>query len=120
MSQESQSKEQRVENLLDAIRELLQVASKQEIRDLDRRIEGIEKQVSGKQRKQETKKKETGKRQTKTEKLSNVISKHNDEVDIKTLLNETGFEEKTLRNTIHRLIKMGKIKRVKRGVYHTA
>ena len=119
MSKENQS-DQRVENLIDAIRDLLQFPSKQEFEALNKKVEELEKKVSGKQRKKETEKKETSAKETKIEKLFNVIANHNDSVSFKTLLNETGFEEKTLRNTIHRLIKLGRIKRVKRGVYEKA
>lgn len=45
------------------------------------------------------------------------ISEHSHGIDFKSIKDETGFNDKKLRNIIYRLDKTGKIKRIKRGLY---
>ena len=47
----------------------------------------------------------------------NVISGNKKGADFKTIQNQTGFDEKKIRNIIFRLNKIGKITRQNRGIY---
>lgn len=48
-----------------------------------------------------------------------IISNHPDGTNFKTIKAATGFNDKKLRNIIFRLDKIGRIKRVSRGIYKT-
>jgi len=61
-------------------------------------------------------KKETAKL-TATEKVLRIIIGRKRGVDVATIMNKTGFNEKKIWNILHRTFKAGKIKRVGRGKY---
>lgn len=54
---------------------------------------------------------------TATDMVLGVIKRHKSGVGFKKIKAETGFEEKKIRNIIFRLDKLGKIKRIDRGIY---
>jgi hypothetical protein len=54
---------------------------------------------------------------TATDMVLEVIKRYKNGVGFKEIQNQTGFEEKKIRNIIFRLDKIGKITRVSRGVY---
>jgi len=49
-----------------------------------------------------------------------IISEHPNGTDFRTIKEETGFNDKKLRNIIFRLNRTDKIKRIKRGIYKKA
>jgi len=55
--------------------------------------------------------------ETATDKVLKIIKRSKKGVDIPTLIKQTGFEDKKMRNIINRTLRQGKIKRVGRGVY---
>ena len=54
---------------------------------------------------------------TATDMVLDVIRRYKNGVGFKEIQAQTGFEEKKIRNIIFRLDKIGKIKRVSRGIY---
>jgi hypothetical protein len=54
---------------------------------------------------------------TDTDKFLNIIKRSKKGVTPQTLIKETGFDDKKIRNMIFRATKMGKIKSVSRGVF---
>jgi len=57
---------------------------------------------------------------TASEVVLRIIKRHKKGVDISKLKDKTGFDDKKIRNIIHREFKQGKIKRYSRGVYISA
>ena len=55
--------------------------------------------------------------QTATDRAVNIIKRSKKGVDIPTLKQKTGFEDKKIRNIIFRAAKHGKIKKAGRGIY---
>ena len=55
--------------------------------------------------------------QTATDRVVNIIKRSKKGVDIPTLIQKTGFEDKKIRNIIFRAAKQGKIKKAGRGIY---
>lgn len=56
-------------------------------------------------------------RETASSAVLEVIKEHREGVDFAEILNQTGFNDKKIRNIIFRLDKIGKIERIRRGVY---
>lgn len=54
---------------------------------------------------------------TATDMVLDVIKRYKSGVGFKEIQTQTGFEEKKVRNIIFRLDKIGKIRRVSRGIY---
>lgn len=54
---------------------------------------------------------------TATDMVLDVTKRHRGGVGFKEIQSQTGFQEKTIRNIIFRLDKLGRIKRVNRGIY---
>jgi integration host factor subunit beta len=54
---------------------------------------------------------------TDTDRVLNIIKRSQKGVSVPTLVKKTGFDDKKVRNIINRTLKLGKIKRVGRGVY---
>lgn len=54
---------------------------------------------------------------TATDMVLDVIRRYKNGVGFKEIQAQTGFEEKKIRNIIFRLDKIGKIKRISRGIY---
>ena len=57
---------------------------------------------------------------TATDMVLDVIGKSETGASFAEIKEETGFQEKKLRNIVFRMNKLGKIERVERGVYKTA
>ncbi len=103
--------------------ERIQIPSREEIEKMNGRLDRLEKKVF--KRKSELKKLQTGesakpgerKTRVASDVVLEVIAGHNNGADFKTIQAQTGFNDKKLRNIIFRLDKIGRIKRVKRGVY---
>ena len=57
---------------------------------------------------------------TDTDKFLNIIKRSKKGVTPQTLIKKTGFDDKKIRNMIFRATKMGKVKRVSKGVYISA
>ena len=106
-------------------------ALKKEIKSLERKLDkflnAIEKSrtkaakaskakaVKAPQEKAAAKKK--GTKVTATDQVLNIINRSKKGVDMATLMKKTGFDQKKLRNIIHRTFKEGKIQRAERGIY---
>jgi hypothetical protein len=54
---------------------------------------------------------------TATGRVLEIINRSNKGVNVATLLNKTGFNQKKVTNILQRTYKQGKIKRVAKGVY---
>jgi hypothetical protein len=61
--------------------------------------------------------KEKTAKQTATDQVLEIINGSKDGVNIKTLMEKTSFNQKKVTNILQRTYKMGKIKRVGKGVY---
>lgn len=57
---------------------------------------------------------------TATDQVLNVVKRFKKGVDVATLKQRTGFEDKKVRNILYRTVNQGKIKRVGRGLYARA
>jgi hypothetical protein len=113
----------------------LKVPTRTEFDKLSKRVEALEKALKArkgaktvtkpakKAKKPAPKKKSVskGKRQaTNSEKVLRIIKRDPAGVDVATLRAQTGLEDKKIRDTVFRLSKQGKIKRVGRGIYKAA
>jgi predicted Rossmann fold nucleotide-binding protein DprA/Smf involved in DNA uptake len=58
-----------------------------------------------------------GGKKTDTDKLLAIINRSKKGVDTATLMKKTGFNQKKVRNILHRTYKQGKITRVEKGIY---
>jgi hypothetical protein len=56
-------------------------------------------------------------KKTDTDKLLEIINRSKKGVDTATLMKKTGFDQKKVRNILHRTYKQGKITRVAKGIY---
>jgi len=54
---------------------------------------------------------------TATDQVLNIINGSKNGVDTATLVKETGFDQKKVRNIVFRTMKQGKIKRADKGIY---
>ena len=54
---------------------------------------------------------------TATDQVLNIINRSKKGVDTATLMKQTGFDQKKVRNILHRTYKQGKITRVEKGSY---
>ncbi len=54
---------------------------------------------------------------TATDQVLNIINRSKKGVDTATLMKKTGFDQKKVRNILHRTYKQGKITRVEKGSY---
>jgi hypothetical protein len=54
---------------------------------------------------------------TDTDKVLAIINRSKKGVDTATLMKKTGFDQKKVRNMLHRTYKQGKITRVDKGIY---
>jgi predicted transcriptional regulator of viral defense system len=61
-----------------------------------------------------------GAKTTATDQVLGIIKRSKNGVNIKTLMDKTGFSNKKVTNIIQRTYKQGKIKRVGKGVYVSA
>ncbi len=96
----------------------LDIPTKEDINNLHDRLDKLEQLIY---QKQPGTKRGTRQRSTKRKSASaivlEVIANHPDGTNFKTIKAATGFDDKKLRNIIFRLDKIGKIKRVTRGIY---
>ena len=56
-------------------------------------------------------------KKTDTDKVLEIINRSKKGVDTATLMKKTGFDQKKVRNMLHRTHKQGKITRVEKGIY---
>lgn len=92
------------------------IATKQDINRLTRKIEDLERAISKMSgAKEPTSRAEKG--QSAAEVVLNVIKDIGDGATIADIKAQTDYDDKKVRNIVHRLNKEGKIKRKKRGVY---
>jgi len=56
-------------------------------------------------------------KKTDTDKVLEIINRSKKGVDTATLMKKTGFDQKKVRNMLHRTYKQGKITRVAKGIY---
>jgi len=64
--------------------------------------------------------KKTAKKLTATDTVINIIKRSRKGVGVPTLMDKTGFDERKVRNIIFRINKLGRIKRVSKGIYVVA
>ncbi len=100
------------------------IPSKKEIERINAKIDRMEKMLKKssvadkKAAPRATSSKTTGsRRMSATNAVLDSIKRSKKGADFNSLQSKTGFDEKKLRNIIFRLHKLGKIKRVSRGVY---
>ena len=55
--------------------------------------------------------------ETGTGQVINIVRRSKKGVDIPTLIDKTGFEDKKIRNIVYKALKQGKIKRIDVGTY---
>ncbi len=106
------------------------IPSKKDIDKLNAKIDRLEKIIKksgaaqpavGKPtRGRQSEKKSGGRRMSATSLVLESINRSKKGADFATLQSKTGFDEKKLRNIIFRLHKLGKVKRLNRGVYGPA
>ena len=58
-----------------------------------------------------------GGKKTDTDKVLAIINRSKKGVDTATLMKKTGFDQKKVRNILHRTYKQGKITRAEKGIY---
>ena len=56
-------------------------------------------------------------KKTDTDKVLAIINRSKKGIDTAALMNKTGFDQKKVRNILHRTYKQGKITRVEKGIY---
>ena len=61
--------------------------------------------------------KKTTAQPTATDQVLKIINRSKKGVDAPTLIKKTGFDDKKIRNILHRAYKQGRLKRVGKGVY---
>ncbi|MBW2645428.1 MAG: hypothetical protein JRE23_04460 [Deltaproteobacteria bacterium] len=97
-------------------------------RDIDRlmaKIDKLEKTIislkgPGDTRAKIQKKTSTGSTITTIDTVLGIIKRHRNGVDIPTIKDKSGFDDKAVRNAIFRLTKQNKIMRKSRGIYTVA
>ena len=95
------------------------IATKTDINRLTRKIEDLEKGLS-KTSGAKSAASKTEKRQPASKIALNVIKDLRDGASVADIKEQTGYDDKKVRNILNRLNKEGKIKRKKRGVYVAA
>ena len=111
-----------LENLIKALLKRLEIPPLHEIHQIHTRLDRLEKllyQKSGGQRSF------PGNDNTPKSKIAStivleLIARHPNGIEFKAIREETGFNDKKLRNIIYRLDRTGKIQRIKRGFYKLA
>lgn len=106
------------------------IPSKKDFDKLNAKIDRLEKMIKKtassqpargrKSLKQQTRKTSGARRMTATSVVLESIKRSRKGADFATLQARTGFDEKKLRNIIFRLHKLGKVKRLSRGLYGPA
>ncbi len=114
------------DSIMKNFQERIEIPSRDEINMINRRLDRLEKLVYQKKTvvKPRMKSAKPAIRVKKSKIASDIvldlISKHENGTDFKTIKAETSYNDKKLRNIIFRLDKIGRIRRVKRGVYKKA
>ncbi len=96
----------------------LEIPTKKDFLEIHHRLDKIEKLFT--QAHPDMTKTRVGKswkRKTAAVVVLNEISRHPKGINFKAIKSITGYDDKKLRNIIYRLDKLGKIKKVSRGVY---
>lgn len=98
----------------------IDVPTKEDLHEIHHRLDKLEQLIY---QKQPVARKEAQPRISRRKSASaivmEIISNHPDGTNFKTIKAATGFNDKKLRNIIFRLDKIGRIKRVSRGIYKT-
>ena len=116
----SEKKEQNIswEGVVRTLLDRLEIPSGSELRDLHKRLDKLEALVYQKApdgRKTKEKKRKSRKRASDI--VLEIVTNFPEGTDFKTLKAKSGYDDKKLRNIIYRLDKIGRIEKVKRGVY---
>ncbi len=96
----------------------LDIPTKGDIQDLHHRLDRLEQLIYQKplgMKKEPVQK--TAKKKSASAIVLEVISNYADGTNFKTIKAATGYDDKKLRNIIFRLDKIGKIEKVRRGIY---
>jgi predicted Rossmann fold nucleotide-binding protein DprA/Smf involved in DNA uptake len=108
------------EGLIKMLLQRLDMPTKEDINALHNRLDTLEQLIA---QKQPCAKKQTvvqpGKRRNASTTVLEIIANYPEGTNFKTIKAATGFDDKKLRNIIFRLDKIGRIKRVRRGIYKT-
>ncbi len=108
------------EGFIKMLLQRLDMPTKEDINTLHNRLDALEQLI---QQKQTISKKQTGgqpaKRKSASAAVLEIIANHPEGTNFKTIKAATGFDDKKLRNIIFRLDKIGRIKRIRRGIYTT-
>lgn len=121
----SENKEQHIswEGVIRTLLDRLEIPSGSELRELHKRLDKLEELVYQKAPDRQppdrgrTKEKRQKSRKSASDFVLEIITMFPEGTDFKTLKEKTGYEDKKLRNIIYRLDKIGRIEKVKRGVY---
>ncbi len=96
----------------------LDIPTKEDINNLHGRLDNLEQLIYQKQPSaRKAKKPRSARRKSASSIVLKIIANHSAGTNFKTIQAATGFDDKKLRNIIFRLDKIGKIKRVRRGIY---
>ncbi len=108
------------EGFIKMLLQRLDMPTKEDINTLHNRLDTLEQLIAQKQ--PYTKKQKVvqpGKRRSASATVLKIIASYPEGTNFKTIRAATGFDDKKLRNIIFRLDKIGRIKRVQRGIYKT-
>ncbi len=108
------------ESFIKMLLQRLDMPTKEDINMLHERLDALEQLINQKQpfaKKQSRTK--PARRKSASATVLDIIANHPEGTNFKTIKAATGFDDKKLRNIIFRLDKIGRIERVRRGVYKT-
>jgi predicted Rossmann fold nucleotide-binding protein DprA/Smf involved in DNA uptake len=108
------------EGFIKTLLQRLDMPTKEDINHLHDRLDLLEQLIQKKQpRGKKQPLKRSGKRKSASGTALKIIANYPEGTDFKTIKEATGFDDKKLRNIIYRLEKLGRIRRVRRGIYQT-
>jgi predicted Rossmann fold nucleotide-binding protein DprA/Smf involved in DNA uptake len=91
-------------------------ALQKDIKDIQKKIDKFIEAIETEQKAKAPAKKKTTK-VTATDQVLKIVNRSKKGVDMATLMKKTGFDQKKIRNILHRAFKEGKIQRAERGIY---
>jgi hypothetical protein len=116
----TENQEQRIswEGVIRTLLDRLEIPSGSELRELHKRLDKLEALVYQKApERSKTKEKKEKSRKSASDVVFNIIAEFPEGTNFKTVKAKSGYDDKKLRNIIYRLDKIGRIEKVKRGVY---
>ncbi len=108
------------ETFIQLVLKKLDIPTRKDVMELHSRLDKIENLVSKMRPASQTTKsrtRKTGRKKTAVVIVHEEIAKHPQGVNFAAIKSTTGYDDKKLRNIIYRLDKIGKIKKIGRGIY---